>query len=153
MYYKKLKKSAWPVMPKHMHDELLILSRSSKNVRPIDRRGRNSYHHYLLPNSIEQWCRSNLPIDDRYVCRLQRFFNLDHIPKHIDQSRTETFNYILTEAIPATKWYINNKIVKSVVLPQHRWCYLNVSIMHSVVKIDQERIAVCIFIPSIPDYV
>jgi hypothetical protein len=149
MYYKKLD---WVVLPKNMHDELLILAHSSENIRPANRRGRNNYHHYLLPSSIEQWCRNNLPIDHRYVCRLQRFFDTDHIPKHIDESRTATFNYLLTSAGPITSWFIEDQLMESVIIPQHQWYYINVSITHAVVQINQERIALCIFMPTHPEY-
>ena len=149
IYYKKLD---WKILPKNIHDELFILAHSSENIRPTNRRGRDNYHHYLLPSSIEQWCRSNLPIDHRYVCRLQRFFDTDHIPKHIDQSRTATFNYLLSETGPITNWFIEDQLIESIIIPQHQWYYVNVSITHSVDQIDQERIALCVFMPHDSEY-
>lgn len=150
IYYNKLD---WPVLSAEMHKELIALAYTAENVRPsaimpTTARHDDFYHHYVLPSHIEQWCRSNLPIDDTDICRLQRFPNAKHIPKHTDAGRIGANLYLLSSAGPETQWYSKNQLAESVVLPQHQWVWINTGEVHEVINIsdtEQDRIAISIF--------
>ncbi len=144
IYYSKLD---WPTLPEQFHQELIALSQSATNVRPPGR-GNDNYHHYYLPKHIEEWCRSNLPIDDRYQLRIQRFFGTPYIIKHVDGKRVETCNYVLSPKGPITRWFDKDRVVESVVFPQHEWYRLKVDVLHDVIKLNPERIAITVHIPT-----
>lgn len=144
IYYSKLN---WPTLSTEFHNELLAHARVATNVRAPGR-GNDNYHHYHLPEHIEKWCRDHLPITDQHHIRIQRFFGTPYIIKHIDGKRVETFNYVLSPTGPVTRWFDKDKIVESVVFPEHEWYRLKVDAMHDVIHLNPERIAITIHIPT-----
>lgn len=143
IYYLPLE---WPTLTHQMHLDLVEYAKSAPNIRPTNRRNIDNYHHYPVPDYIEEWCRANLDITPEHRIILQRFFNTRNVPPHIDGNRVETCNYVLSESGPITRWFNNNQVVDTVVFPQHKWYKLKVDAMHDVINIKTERLALSIHV-------
>jgi len=143
IYYSELD---WPLLPSTMHTDLVEYAKTAPNIRPVTRRNIDNYHHYPVPDYVEEWCRANLAITPQHRIILQRFFNTRLVPPHIDGNRVETCNYVLSETGAVTRWFENNQLVESVVFPQHKWYRLKVDTMHDVINITTERLALSIHV-------
>ena len=141
VYHQKLD---WPVLPLDMSYRLIEYVKTAVNT------GSNlwpKYHYYDVPLDTAEWLRSNLPIKGNYSFKIQRIFDMNRIPNHIDLARDIVANFLLSMTGPETRWYANDQytVVDSAVFNQFEWNLLKVDSMHSVEGMISDRVAISVF--------
>ena len=142
VYHQKLD---WPVLPLDMCHRLIEYSKTAVNL-DFPNLWPN-YHYYDVPLETVEWLQSNLPIEGNYNYKIQRIFNMNRIPNHIDLGRDSVANFVLSTTGPETRWYADDHktIVDSVVFNQFEWNLLKTDSMHSVEGMTTDRVALSVF--------
>jgi hypothetical protein len=112
------------------------------------------FSQFDVPTSVEQWVRTNLPITDAHVVRMQQHSNMPYSPPHKDISRATAFNYLLTKGDAETIWFsdtIVNGAPVEVARVQYKkavWYFHESRIFHQVVGMTHYRLAITVFVPE-----
>jgi hypothetical protein len=141
IYHQKLD---FPVLPLDMCYRLVEYSKTAVNTGML---ASSVYHHYDIPLETVEWLQSNLPVKGNYTYKIQRIFSINRIPNHIDLSRDNVANFLLSETGPETRWYADDytSVIDSVVFNQYEWNLLKTDTMHSVEGMTSDRIALSVF--------
>jgi hypothetical protein len=140
----------WPTLPAELEKQVLDLVHIAPNIWPTKAR-EGDYFQYEVPENIKEWCYTNLPISREYWIRIHRFTNHEADDIHIDQNRSDGYNYLVTPAGPTTEWYsdrFGTEVLENTVCKQSTWYWFDVSTMHTVRGMTEDRIAITTFLPK-----
>lgn len=151
------KKIEWIDIPTELCSKIITYTNTAQNLATFLKSNRGDYHQYEAPEELKDWCKKNLPIDDTYIIRIQKMFNMHRVENHVDIVRDSVYNYLLSPTGPETRWYdAEGNVIETVIFEQYNWYKLITHVTHSVENISTPRISVSVFqkkkIHRIPDW-
>jgi hypothetical protein len=137
----------WPTVPTTIESTLITHVKSATDIwgRAHDGNGIDyAYSLFAMPAEAKAWFYQNLPITEDWKVHVQKISRYAH--PHIDEKRVTAYNYVIAGAGATTNWHNpDGTIIESVQFEGNKWFKLDVSVLHSVSNVTDERIAITVY--------